>query len=140
MDTARITGHDTMPVIACDLASEGASTQAERWVRLGREAGLGRIQTADGAEIRFRSEPAVERELRALVFVESKCCAWARWEVHQAEGDLVMRVSSTSEGAAALHAMFISGATTGRRRTADPARGQGGGAYWAGRRTTTPEA
>jgi len=61
---------------------------------------------ADGLEIRFRDEAAVERELRDLVSVESNCCAWARWEVDRADGELVMRVSSTPEGAAALHAMF----------------------------------
>ena len=110
MDSVRITGHDTTPDlapdIACDLGEEKAATQGERWLRLGREAGLGRAETAGGLEIRFRDEPAVERQLRDLVSVESKCCAWARWEVRRAGGELVMRVTSTPEGAAALHAMF----------------------------------
>ena len=110
MDPARITGQgvapDLAPDIACDLGEANAATQAERWLRLGREAGLGRAETADGLEIRFRDEAAVERELRDLVSVESNCCAWARWEVDRADGELVMRVTSTPEGAAALHAMF----------------------------------
>jgi len=110
MDPARITGQgvapDLAPDIACDLGAANAATQAERWLRLGREAGLGRAETADGLEIRFRDEAAVERELRDLVSVESRCCAWARWEVDRADGELVMRVTSTPEGAAALHAMF----------------------------------
>jgi hypothetical protein len=110
MESVRITGQgtppDLAPDIACDLGEEKAATQAERWLRLGRQAGLGRAETDDGLEIRFRDEPAVERELRDLVSVESKCCAWARWEVHRAGGELVMRVTSTPEGAAALHAMF----------------------------------
>lgn len=110
MDTVRITGQavapDPAPDIACDLGEAKAATQAERWLRLGREAGLGRDETANGLEIRFRDEEAVERELRDLVSVESNCCAWARWEVHHAHGELVMRVTSTPEGAAALHAMF----------------------------------
>jgi hypothetical protein len=114
MDTAGITAQDGMPDIACGLGGEDAGTQAERWMRLGREAGLGRTETADGLEIRFRGGPAAERELRALVSVEAKCCAWARWEVRQAEGELVMRVTSTPEGAAALHAMFSSGAAAER--------------------------
>jgi hypothetical protein len=110
VDTVRTTGQDTAPDlapdIACDLGEEKAATQAERWLRLGREAGLGRAETAEGLEIRFHDEAVVERELRDLVSVESKCCAWARWEVRRANGELVMRVSSTPEGAAALHAMF----------------------------------
>jgi hypothetical protein len=113
MDTARVTGQDNTPDIACELGVEGAATQAERWLALGREAGLGRAETPDGVELRFRGEPAVERELRDLVGVESRCCAWARWEVRRADGDLVMRAGSTPEGAAALHAMFAASQTVG---------------------------
>jgi hypothetical protein len=110
VDTVSNTGQGAepglAPDIACDLAEENAASQAERWLQLGQQAGLGRAETAGGLDIRFRDEPAVERELRHLVSVESKCCAWARWEVHRADGELVMRVTSTPEGAAALHAMF----------------------------------
>ena len=110
VDTESNAGEGAAPGLAadivCDLAEENAATQAERWLRLGRQAGLGRAETAGGLDIRFRDEPAVERELRHLVSVESKCCAWVRWEVHRAGGELVMRVTSTPEGAAALHAMF----------------------------------
>lgn len=114
MDTTRITSQDNIPDIACNLGGEDAGTQAERWMRLGREAGLGRTETADGLEIRFRGEPAVERELRALVSVESRCCAWARWQVCPAAGELVMRVSSAPEGATVLHAMFGTGTAADR--------------------------
>jgi hypothetical protein len=106
MDATRITHQDATPGIACNLGVERAATQAERWLRLAREAGLGRAESLDGLELRFRDEPAVERELRDLVAVESSCCAWARWELRPADGELVMRVTSTSEGAVALHAMF----------------------------------
>jgi hypothetical protein len=106
MDAARINQQDAAPGIACSLGVEKAATQAERWLRLGREAGLGRAESPDGLELRFRDEPAVERELRDLVAVESNCCAWARWELRRADGELIMRVTSTSEGAVALHAMF----------------------------------
>lgn len=118
MGTERITGQGAepglAPDIACDLAEDRAATQAERWLRLGREAALGRAETADGLEIRFRDDAAVERELRDLVSVESRCCAWARWEVRRANGELVMRASSTPAGAAALHAMFGAGGNAGQ--------------------------
>ena len=104
--TSRGTEPGLAPDIACDLGEDKAAAQAERWLRLGAEAGLGRAETADGLEIRFRDEAAVERELRDLASVESNCCAWARWEVRRAGGALVLRVSSTPEGAVALHAMF----------------------------------
>jgi hypothetical protein len=106
VDAVPVTGQDTPPDIACTLGEERAAGQAERWLRLGRDAGLGRAETADGLEVRFRDEAAVERELRDLVAVESACCAWARWEVRRADGELVMRVSSTPAGAAVLHGML----------------------------------
>jgi len=109
VDTTRNTGQeagDTAPDIVCALGGDRAAAQAERWQRLGREAGLGRTATAGGLEIRFRDEPAVERELRDLISVESACCAWARWEIHRAGGALVMRVTASPDGAAVLHEMF----------------------------------
>jgi hypothetical protein len=105
MDDAVISGPDAGADIACALGA-GAAAQAERWRRLARSAGLGRTETADGLEARFRGEPAAERELRDLVAAESACCAWARWEVRRAGDELVLRVTSTPEGAVTLHAML----------------------------------
>jgi hypothetical protein len=121
VDAMRSTGQegaDAAPDIACTLGDERGAAQEERWRRLGREAGLGRAETPGGLEIRFRDEPAAERELRDLVRVESTCCAWARWEIRRAGGELVLRVSSAPEGAAALHAMF-----GGQGKTELPPRG-----------------
>ena len=120
MDIEWITSRGSAPDIACDLGAGGAAAQAERWVRLGQEAGLGRVETADGLEVRFRDEAAVERELRELASAESRCCAWARWAVDRANGELVLRVSSTAEGAAALHAMFRPDGAAGERASGGP--------------------
>jgi hypothetical protein len=120
VDNGENNGRENVPDVACDLGAGGAAAQARRWERLGREAGLGRAETADGLEIRFRDETAVERELRELAAVESRCCAWARWEVYQANGELVLRASSTPEGAAAMHAMFRPGAVEGKRANGAP--------------------
>jgi hypothetical protein len=110
VDTARITGQDDAPVIACGLGGDETGAQVKRWMRLGRDAGLDRVETEDGLRIRFRDDPAAEEELRALVAVESNCCSWARWEVRRADGDLILEVSSAPGGAAALHTMFSTGA------------------------------
>lgn len=106
MDAARATGQEDAPAIACQLGEDETGTQAKRWIRLGRDAGLERIETEGGLRIRFRDEPTVEKELRALIAVERNCCSWAHWEILRADGDLVLKVSSTPEGAAALHTMF----------------------------------
>ena len=120
MDTERITGQDDAPVIACELGGDETSAQVKRWMRLGRDAGLERVETEDGLRIRFRDEPTVGEELRALVAVESSCCSWALWEVGRADGDLILTVSSTPEGAATLHTMFSTGTAWARRGTPSP--------------------
>jgi hypothetical protein len=124
VDVVPITSQETAPGlapdIACDLSAAGVAAQAGRWLRLAREAGLGRAEIADGIKLRFRDEPAAERELRDLVSVESDCCPWARWEVRRADGELVMRVTSTPEGAAALHAMFRAGSPDGEQPSDTP--------------------
>ena len=99
---------DGAQVIACSLGAD-LGTQMDRWRRLGRNAGLERVETDDGLRVRFRDEPGVEQELRALVAVESDCCSWARWQILRADGDLLLVVTSTPEGAAALHTMLSSG-------------------------------
>ena len=106
MDSVPIGSQDGEPVIACALTGEQMGAQAQRWRQLGQDAGLGRTETQDGLRLRFRDEPAFERELRALVAVESECCPWARWDVHRVSGELVLHVHAPGEGAAALHAMF----------------------------------
>jgi hypothetical protein len=93
-------------VVACTLGKKDLGAQAERWTRLRSAAGLARVETADGLRLTFRDDPRVEAELWALVAVENKCCAWARWEVHREDGELVMHARSTAVGVGTLHAMF----------------------------------
>ena len=64
----------------------------------------GRAQIPDGLRLSFR--PEAEDELRALVAVESECCAWAAWTVEPTAGAVVLDVRSAAEGIATLHAMF----------------------------------
>jgi hypothetical protein len=109
MTTGRTEGEDGAPAIACDLGVTAGAAQARRWLRLGRTAGLGQAETEDGVLIRFRDEPAAERELRALAAAESGCCPWARWQVRRGGGELILDVRSTPEGATALHEMFRAG-------------------------------
>jgi hypothetical protein len=64
----------------------------------------GRAETADGLRLSFR--PEAEDELRALVAVETGCCAWATWTVEPTAGAVVLDVRSAAEGIATLHGMF----------------------------------
>jgi hypothetical protein len=96
--------------VGCTLGSRDFREQAERWRRLLDEAGLARSETERGLRLSFREDRAVEEELRTLVAVEMECCAWARWEIGHERGALVLDVSSTGAGVAALQTMFGGGA------------------------------
>jgi hypothetical protein len=89
---------------ACTLGVAGLAAQRRRWERLMARALTGRAETADGLRLSFR--PEAEGELRALVAVETRCCAWAAWTVEPTTGAVVLDVRSAGEGIATLHAMF----------------------------------
>ena len=90
--------------VACTLGVAGLAAQGRRWERLMARALTGRAETADGLRLTFR--PEAEDELRALVAVETGCCAWAAWTVEPTAGAVVLDVRSADEGVATLHSMF----------------------------------
>jgi len=97
--------HPLSPLVACTLDGRDLAAQAGRWQRLRGAEGRGRVTTDEGFRETFRDEPEVERDLRALAAVENDCCAWARWDVHRGDGEIVLEVRSAGDGIATLHAM-----------------------------------
>ena len=90
--------------IACTLGVADLAAQGRRWQRLMARALTGRAETVDGLRLTFR--PEAQDELRALVAVETGCCAWAAWTVEPTAGAVVLDVRSADEGVATLHSMF----------------------------------
>lgn len=90
--------------VACTLGVADLAAQRRRWEQLMARTLTGRAETADGLRLSFR--PEAEDELRALVAVETGCCAWAAWTVESAGGAVVLEVRSAGQGIATLHAMF----------------------------------
>jgi hypothetical protein len=84
--------------IACTLTSDDLAAQRERWHRLTLDE---REETADGLRLVFRDLPGTRDELRALVAIETVCCAWATWELD----GVVLHIRSKGEGIAAVHAL-----------------------------------
>jgi hypothetical protein len=107
--------------IACTLGVADLAGQARRWQRLMAQALTGRDETPDGLRLSFR--PEAEDELRALVAVETGCCAWATWTVEPADGAVVLGVRSADVGTATLHGMFTAGRSAGRTSASSPGRG-----------------
>lgn len=115
-ENASSSGDKPAPV-ACTLSEADLSAQAERWTRLWRSAGLRRVETDDGLRLTFHDDGPVEDELRALVAVESTCCAWATWTVAREDGALAMHAVSSGEGVATLHLLLTRPRLTARRAT-----------------------
>jgi hypothetical protein len=90
--------------VACTLGVTDLAAQRRRWEQLMARALTGRAETADGLRLTFR--PDAEEELRALVAVETGCCAWAAWTVEPTAGAVVLDVRSADEGIATVHTMF----------------------------------
>jgi hypothetical protein len=90
--------------VACTLGATGLAAQRRRWEHLMARGLTGRYETPDGLRLSFR--PEAEDELRALIAVETGCCAWATWTVEPTAGAVVLDVRSADEGIATLHTMF----------------------------------
>src|SRR5690349_7477200 len=82
--------------VACTLGVTSLAAQRRRWEQLMSRALTARDETPDGLRLSFR--PEAEKELRALVAVETGCCAWATWTVEPAAGVIVLDVRSADEG------------------------------------------
>jgi hypothetical protein len=90
--------------VACTLGMADLAAQRRRWEQLMSWALTARDETPEGLRLSFR--PEADKELRALVSVETGCCAWATWTVEPAAGAVVLDVRSADEGVATLHSMF----------------------------------
>jgi len=95
--------------VACTLGVASLAAQRRRWEQLMSRALTARDETPDGLRLSFR--PEAEKELRALVAVETGCCAWATWTVEPAAGAVVLDVRSADEGVTTLRSMFTAGGT-----------------------------
>src|SRR5712691_3378129 len=95
------------PIVACTLSIRDLAAQADRWRALRAAAQTDRAETDDGLMLRFRPDPGVDAELRALAAAENECCSWARWDVRADTDGVVLHATSTGEGVAALHGMLV---------------------------------
>jgi hypothetical protein len=95
------------PAVACTLGAGDRAQRAARWEALTGRALRGASRTGRGLRLDFDAGPGVEDELRSLVALETECCAFARWSVSAAGGQLTVEISGDSEAAvAAARALF----------------------------------
>jgi hypothetical protein len=93
--------------MACTLGPRRLRSQLAQWNALYEDAGRERTLTEDGVRVRFRRDPAVERELRELVAVEVGCCTWADWKIDVGPAELVLEIKSAGHGIPVLQGSFL---------------------------------
>jgi len=93
--------------VACALGAADLKTQGERWRHLYAEAGLERVATNGGLQLRFKRDAPVERELRDLVAVEIECCPWANWMIEAGPGALTLEITSSGDGVPVIQSWFL---------------------------------
>jgi hypothetical protein len=94
-------------VVACALEKDDLRERLERWQALGGRAFAGIVSTSSGLRLIFHADRWVEDELRELVALERKCCAFANWSVHSNQDEVAVDVTAEGDGAvAAVQTMF----------------------------------
>jgi MerR family transcriptional regulator, copper efflux regulator len=87
----------TTPPIACTITEAERGPQAERVAAL-RSAGLiAATRDAARAELRFRPDPEVRARVEAFVAVESRCCTFFAFDLHERGDGLVLTIVGPAE-------------------------------------------
>jgi hypothetical protein len=65
-----------------------------------------RAQTADGERLVFIDSPDTERELRAVIAAESRCCAFLRMELTRTADGLVLDIAGAEDARPIIAELF----------------------------------
>jgi len=95
-----------LPVVACSLSAGERPERRARWRALLEGALLERREIPAGVRLVLASGGGVEQELRALAALERHCCAFASFEVGNANGRVTLDVTSSPDGVAAVRELF----------------------------------
>ena len=79
---------------ACTLDPDEGSLRLRRWQKLAAQGQEPAHRNCDVLEVRYRREPGVCEELKALVGAERGCCSFVEWRVVLDAGQPVLRISS----------------------------------------------
>ncbi|MCX6023026.1 MAG: hypothetical protein NTZ05_15120, partial [Chloroflexi bacterium] len=72
---------------------------ARDWSAIGGRALLGRHAETGRAVLRYRNEQGIAEELRRLIDLEGRCCAFLKFDLTADKTDLVLTVSGTGSEA-----------------------------------------
>jgi MerR family copper efflux transcriptional regulator len=99
-------GAEPTPV-ACTLGAGDLADRVARWKAVAARADGERSATEHGIRLSFTAAPGVADELRDLAALESDCCSFATWTVHEDSGQVTVDITGeTPTGATAIQDMF----------------------------------
>jgi hypothetical protein len=83
--------------MSCSLDHGALEARQDRWRRLADRALLDSSPIPGGLQQRYRREPDVEDELRALIAAEGDCCPALTFALARADGELALEISGPVE-------------------------------------------
>jgi hypothetical protein len=99
-------GTKTDELLFCTLPSSDLAERVTAWDVLAGRALVGASRSADSATFRFRQDAEVEEELRRLLDLERDCCSVLSWDLVEADGNLVLKITESGELATMLNELI----------------------------------
>jgi len=94
--------------IACRLTAEAQKGRREEAAALMERSLHSREPIEGGLRLRFRGDPATDRELRELVRRERECCPFFDFSFEEAAPELVLEARAPAEARGLLDELFAS--------------------------------
>ena len=92
--------------IACTLTPDQLRDRTTELAALAARSLRSREPTAGGERLTFAGDPRTERELRAAVAVEARCCAFLRFDLRHSGDVLVLDVAGPADARPAIALLF----------------------------------
>jgi hypothetical protein len=92
--------------IACTLTVPELSERQRRVAELAARSLVLREPLPDGARLFFAADPATEREVRAVVAAEARCCSFLRFGLRRTGKALVLDVTGPEQARPVIDELF----------------------------------
>jgi hypothetical protein len=92
--------------IACTLSAAEYAGRAQTTAALARRALRSRRPLPDGMRLTFAASADTERQLRAIIAAEARCCAFLQMDLRAGDGGLILDVTGPAQAAPIIAELF----------------------------------
>ena len=92
--------------IACTLSPGDYAARAGELAAIGARALRARRRTAEGERLVFADGVETERELRAAIALEARCCAFLDMDLRRTDDGLVLDIRGPEDARAVIAELF----------------------------------